>query len=192
MPVQSMSCPKCGKPASEYSPNKWQCLSCQTKFVYETPPEVSVQQHRLELVTDGLSYQCGLCGLQFSKMLQPANECTACHKTLCPECFGLNAPLKKRRGPGHAKLCLACSPAEGQAWYHHPVWILVLAFVALGPIALLLVWTSTKISRAGKVFMAVLILAYTGYCTYFLYRITAFELKFLSDFGDVTRQIGPR
>lgn len=82
--------------------------------------------------------------------------------------------------------------AEGQAWYYHPVWILVLAFVALGPIALFFVWKSRMMSRAGKVFMAVLILAYTGYCTYFLYKITAFELKFLSDFGDVTRQLRPR
>ena len=82
--------------------------------------------------------------------------------------------------------------AEGQAWYHHPVWILVLAFAVLGPIALFLVWKSHRISRAGKVFMAVLILAYTGYLAYLTYRITAFELRFLSNFGDVMRQLGPR
>ncbi len=109
MPIQSMSCPKCGRPASEYSPSKWQCLHCQAKFVYEAPPQVTVQEHRLELQTDGLGYKCVQCGLMFSRMMQPANECTRCHKALCPECFGLNDPIKKKRSSLHARLCMSCS-----------------------------------------------------------------------------------
>ena len=42
MPVYEMSCPKCGKPASEYAEDKWQCLSCQHKFIYK---DESVVQH---------------------------------------------------------------------------------------------------------------------------------------------------
>ncbi len=37
MPVVSLSCPQCGKPATEYDENKWQCLTCGSKFVYEKP-----------------------------------------------------------------------------------------------------------------------------------------------------------
>ncbi len=35
MPVISMACPKCGKQATEYAENKWQCLHCGRKFLYE-------------------------------------------------------------------------------------------------------------------------------------------------------------
>ena len=41
MPIQDMSCPKCGKAASEYAPNKWKCLRCGRKFIYETPSRLS-------------------------------------------------------------------------------------------------------------------------------------------------------
>jgi DNA-directed RNA polymerase subunit RPC12/RpoP len=37
MPVQSMSCPKCGRQATEYAEGKWQCLHCGIKFLYEKP-----------------------------------------------------------------------------------------------------------------------------------------------------------
>ena len=35
MPVISLACPKCGKEATEYAPNKWRCLHCGRKFLYE-------------------------------------------------------------------------------------------------------------------------------------------------------------
>ena len=37
MPVISMACPTCGKQATEYALNKWQCLFCGEKFLYEEP-----------------------------------------------------------------------------------------------------------------------------------------------------------
>lgn len=37
MPVVSMNCPVCGKQATEYDENKWQCLYCGGKFRYERP-----------------------------------------------------------------------------------------------------------------------------------------------------------
>ena len=37
--VISMICPSCGKrETSEYMENRWQCLSCGGKFLYEKPP----------------------------------------------------------------------------------------------------------------------------------------------------------
>jgi hypothetical protein len=45
MPVVNMACPKCRREATEYAPNKWKCLHCGIKFLYEAPtptPSVSV------------------------------------------------------------------------------------------------------------------------------------------------------
>ena len=46
MTVNLMNCPKCGKRASEYAPNKWECLSCGSRFVYEPPlkPDKYIRQ----------------------------------------------------------------------------------------------------------------------------------------------------
>jgi predicted nucleic acid-binding Zn ribbon protein len=35
MAIYSMACPKCGKRATEYDENKWQCLQCGIKFIYK-------------------------------------------------------------------------------------------------------------------------------------------------------------
>ncbi len=45
MPLQSTSCPKCGKEASEYAEGKWRCLHCGLKFIYEKPQDIVVQKH---------------------------------------------------------------------------------------------------------------------------------------------------
>lgn len=81
---------------------------------------------------------------------------------------------------------------KGKAWYYHPVWILILALVALGPFALFLVWKSSRMRPAAKVLMAVFILAYTGLCAYFTYEMTTLELTHLRDFGDVMREFKSR
>jgi hypothetical protein len=44
-------------------------------------------------------------------------------------------------------------------------------------------------SLTVKLFMATWILAYTGLCSYFLYEVMVVELKQLSDFNNVLRQI---
>ena len=41
MRIQVMNCPVCKQPATEYDINKWRCLSCQTKFIYEEPTKTS-------------------------------------------------------------------------------------------------------------------------------------------------------
>lgn len=43
--VQSLICPRCGsKTTAEYMENRWQCLSCNAKFIYSAPPTVVVQK----------------------------------------------------------------------------------------------------------------------------------------------------
>ncbi len=71
MPVILMACPKCGKQATEYDDNKWQCLHCGVKFVYkaEQPPVVNVHQ----TYRSGEPVQSGLC---------------------CPKCGNTNVQLK--------------------------------------------------------------------------------------------------
>lgn len=94
MPVQSMHCPKCGKWATEYDTNKWQCLDCHTKFIYEPPPthlpppkpDVLVQ-HTLEMTEEGLIYVCSKCGLRFSRLTKPNQTCVECGAPVCPDCF---------------------------------------------------------------------------------------------------------
>ena len=109
------------------------------------------------------------------------------------------APRRACRKCGRAieaadKFCPHCGHRQdpGDAWYYHPVWILVLAFVVLGPLALFLVWKSPKMGRTWKILMAVLILAYTGYCAYFAYQLTSLELRQLNELGDVMRQLESR
>ncbi|HPO12906.1 MAG TPA: hypothetical protein PLI09_05640 [Candidatus Hydrogenedentes bacterium] len=74
--------------------------------------------------------------------------------------------------------CPHCGTKQksGDAWYYHPVWIAVLAFVLIGPFALPLVWKSTRMGVTLKLILAVLILAYTGYGVYYLYKIATIDL----------------
>ena len=47
-------------------------------------------------------------------------------------------------------------------WYYRPVWVLVLLFLVLGPLALPYLWRSPSFSRRLKVVLTVLVVAYTG------------------------------
>jgi hypothetical protein len=47
-------------------------------------------------------------------------------------------------------------------WYYRPVWVLVLLFLVLGPLALPFLWRSPRFSRPVKVVLTVLELAYVG------------------------------
>lgn len=89
MPVQSMSCPKCGKWATEYDVNKWQCLSCNTKFIYEPPasqPESKVIVEH-DLGDTELVYVCSKCNLRVSGVLKPYQVCATCGARVCPDCL---------------------------------------------------------------------------------------------------------
>jgi hypothetical protein len=95
-----MSCPHCGKPASEYAPDKWQCLTCRRKFLYE-PPKKPDKYVRIEEVSslDGSSFfVCGNCGGRFPRGSIPEFTCRRCHKSFCPE-------HKWKIQPGVCDLC---------------------------------------------------------------------------------------
>jgi len=47
-------------------------------------------------------------------------------------------------------------------WYQRPVWVLVLLFVVLGPLALPQLWKSPAFSRGAKIVLTVLVVAYTA------------------------------
>jgi len=90
--------------------------------------------------------------------------------------------------------CPHCGQLQdaGAAWYYHPVWILVLAFCVLGPLALPLVWRSQRMNLVAKVITTVAILVYTVYGAYVFWQILSMELKFSSELGNVMREIHPR
>ncbi len=47
-------------------------------------------------------------------------------------------------------------------WYYRPLWVLILLFLVLGPLALPYLWRSPSFSRRLKVVLTVLVVAYTG------------------------------
>jgi len=53
----------------------------------------------------------------------------------------------------------------------------VLALLALGPFALILVWKSQRMGVAWKWALALVITVYSVYCIYLLYIITAFTVR---------------
>ncbi len=55
MPIVDMRCPRCGKQATEYDKNKWRCLTCNNKFLYEAPVQpnsCTVEQHVNHIIFD--------------------------------------------------------------------------------------------------------------------------------------------
>ena len=92
------------------------------------------------------------------------------------------------------KFCPHCGQRQdlGSAWYYHPVWILVLAFCVLGPLAIPLVWRSQRMSLAAKAMATVAILLYTVYCVYAAWQVVRLELQFSGDLGNVMRELHPR
>jgi len=72
-------------------------------------------------------------------------------------------------------------------WYYRPVWVLVLLFLVLGPLALPFLWRSPRFSRPLKVVLTVLALAYTGIFideTIRLFRAVTSEMDVLGTVTD--------
>ena len=87
------------------------------------------------------------------------------------------------------RFCPRCGTRQVQedAWYYHPIWIFILAFAALGPFALPLVWKSPQMTSQGKIVMTTAILIYTLLCFYCGYVITAMILKEFSEVDRIMR-----
>lgn len=92
------------------------------------------------------------------------------------------------------KFCPSCGQRQtmGDSWYYRPVWIAVLACFALGPLALILVWKSSLMSRRSKLLMAAIVLAYTALCGYYVYAVVSLELGRLVEFNRIMYQINVR
>jgi DNA-directed RNA polymerase subunit RPC12/RpoP len=90
MGVQAMSCPKCGKQASEYAPNKWRCLHCGTNFLYEPPsrPDQYIKVETITSLDESAFFVCAKCQGKFPKMAHPEFVCKSCNKTFCKEHSG--------------------------------------------------------------------------------------------------------
>lgn len=126
-PVQSMNCPKCGKSASEYQPNKWKCLHCGRKFIYEPPrhPDNYVKVEHVTTIADDSFYICGSCGGKFPKHSYAEFTCTRCKKSVCPEHVD-------KQSKGYCKKCAAAQFAIG-------CLVIVIATVVIVAIALVFV-----------------------------------------------------
>ena len=123
--VTPMMCPKCHQWASEYDENKWQCLSCHIKFIYEPPqeplkPDLYVKQD-VTLSDEGMLYRCPQCNTQFSIMSCPKRQCAECGMEVCPDCwFGLRSvalvfTLFKKDNPAYEKICYSCAKKKEDA-----------------------------------------------------------------------------
>ncbi len=90
---------------------------------------------------------------------------------ICTKC---RSPIDTRDA-----FCRFCGARQRQSdpFYYHPVWILLLAFLVLGPFALGLVWRSQQMTLAVKYAMSAIILAYTAVTFYFAYILIALIYK---------------
>lgn len=88
--------------------------------------------------------------------------------------------------PG-AQYCSRCGADQqgGQAWYYHPVWVLVSALLVLGPFALILVWKSRRMGYAVKWILATVIIVYSIYCLYYVYVVTVYIVRETIEFNRV-------
>jgi ribosomal protein L37AE/L43A len=87
--VNLMNCPKCGKRASEYAPNKWECLSCGSRFVYEPPlkPDKYIKQEATVTPDEAAFFGCCGCRRRVSKFVEAAYVCRKCGYTFCEKCY---------------------------------------------------------------------------------------------------------
>jgi len=85
----------------------------------------------------------------------------------CPKCREVISPADA--------FCRFCGARQQttEAFYYHPVWILVLAFTVLGPFALGLVWRSRVMNSTTKGILAAIIVAYSIFTFYTAHKLFA-------------------
>jgi len=67
----------------------------------------------------------------------------------------------------------ALSRKKRTAWYYEPVWLLILGFVVIGPLAIPLVIRSPKLNGTAKWALSIAIAIYTLVGAYYLYVLCA-------------------
>lgn len=75
--------------------------------------------------------------------------------------------------------------AAGDNWYYSTAWIAFLAFVVIGPFALILVWKSTRMGVVTKMVMAALIVVYTVVLSYYFYETIILLLAAMAELNEV-------
>jgi hypothetical protein len=70
------------------------------------------------------------------------------------------------------------------AWYYEPVWIFILGFAVIGPLALPLVIKSPKLSRGAKWGISLAIIVYTALGVYVAYAIIAWSWGYIREFNE--------
>jgi predicted amidophosphoribosyltransferase len=86
--------------------------------------------------------------------------------------------------------CRHCGKRQGDAassFLYHPLVILLLALIVLGPFALPLVVVSPQMTRQGKIVLSAVIVAYTVVVLYLTYVIVA---AILGRWQDISRATG--
>ena len=69
MSLYDMSCPKCGRPATEYDENKWQCLHCGNKFVYKAEPAPTITTNTSVSIVPSALYDIDVGGPENNRPL---------------------------------------------------------------------------------------------------------------------------
>ena len=101
-------------------------------------------------------------------------------------CWHCNSPLDATD-----RYCRSCGSGQGHflQWYYQPVWIAVLTVTALGPLSLLLVWHTPRLSRTGRWVATVLIVGVSVYLGHQLWQtlrvLHSLLLSRLSSVGSV-------
>lgn len=102
--------------------------------------------------------------------------CSACEAAALPDaafCSRCGFPLTGR----------APARAAHAQWYHNIWVVLLLIFFVLGPFGIPLIWGSPKFSRAVKVALTLLTLAYTGWVALLIGQAATIGLRHLNDLG---------
>ncbi len=106
--------------------------------------------------------------------MQPPLVQTACSR--CRKSIDADDAYCRHCGARHA---------AGDDWYYSTAWIAFLAFVVIGPFALVLVWKSTRMGAVTKKVMTVLIVAYTLVLSYYFYETIILLVETLARLNEV-------
>lgn len=120
----------------------------------------------------------------------PLTECRTMPEPLPPPLPGARCVYCHKAIHADDTYCRHCGRRQGagDAWYYDSLWIAFLAFVAIGPFALILVWKSTRMGPAAKYILATLILIYTAITGYYFYILIAIILEQMADLDEVMRR----
>ena len=83
--------------------------------------------------------------------------------------------------------CRHCGRRQGagDAWYYSTAWIAFLAFLVIGPFALILIWKSTRMGAAAKKVLTAFIVLYTVVSIYYFYQLILLILTEMTELNQI-------